>query len=681
METVLLYFGKVILSSGVMFLYYQLSLKDKTFHHYNRFYLLGAMVISLLLPLIRVDDFTIEVNSDLYMLLDKIQNFNSEKNIDNGHIYFRIIFSALGLVSLYCLGKLIFGILKIQQLKKQFQKESFDGINFYRTDLNEAPFSYFKNLFWKNTITLNSDVGEQILKHEMVHIEQKHSFDKIFIEIITSVFWFNPFFHIIKKEISLIHEYLADKKAVKQSDTKAFAQMLLASHFSGTQLPAASPFLSSNLKKRLKMLQKPKTKFGYARRIFALPVLFSVAFAYMVNAKNKEIKETNIAIEDAVAQIKKDTVRPEKIERKEAIESKYSIQSANEKKLTELGKKIEEKSKALKNLKPESKEFQKKIDEISDLSGELGAITSSDDFKMAMTMSVAEAKKVNEFFQSDEWKNKTKELEKIGVEIPDLSNLNMDFLGVPPVPPASRNANGVRLYRFNDTGYQNFGPLTEKEARKAMKERKAAIKIAEKARAEAIKAGEKARIMGEEARQQGQIARIAGEKARIEGMKAGEIGRLAGDKARIEAMKAGEIGRLAGEQARIAGEKARMDGEKARQLGERIRLDVTKRLAENGGGNVYVYNGTDYDKLSEKSRTIVMQADYLKRDGNGNITMNGVKKFNVNSWDNLKVYIDGKEVSKEEAQALKPEKISSVIVNKQSTDGNKSGEIRIQTKK
>ncbi|WP_228448365.1 MULTISPECIES: hypothetical protein [unclassified Chryseobacterium] len=79
METLLLYFGKVILCSGVMFLYYQLSLKDKTFHHYNRFYLLLAIVISLLLPLIKVDDFTIEVNSDVYLLLDKIQNFNTQK--------------------------------------------------------------------------------------------------------------------------------------------------------------------------------------------------------------------------------------------------------------------------------------------------------------------------------------------------------------------------------------------------------------------------------------------------------------------------------------------------------------------------------------------------------------------------------------------------------------------------
>ncbi|WP_312902683.1 M56 family metallopeptidase [Chryseobacterium taichungense] len=368
METVLLYFGKVILCSGVMFLYYKLSLKDKTFHHYNRFYLLSAMLISLLLPLIKIEDFTIEVSNDIYKLIDTVQNFNN-KNSTHDYPYFRIILSALGLVSFYFLGRFIYGIFRIQQLKRQFQRESFDGINFYRTNLTEAPFSYFKNLFWKNSITLNSDIGKQILKHEMVHIEQKHSFDKIFIEIITSVFWFNPFFHIIKKEISLIHEYLADKKAVKQSDTKAFAQMLLASHFSGNQLPATSPFLSSNLKKRLKMLQKPKTKFGYARRIFALPVVFSVAFAYLVNAKNQEIKATNLEIEKAVSQIKKedkaiikkDTITPNL--KNDNVVSPRDLKET-QKRISALNKNIAEKSKGLEKLKPESEEFQTRDKEI-----------------------------------------------------------------------------------------------------------------------------------------------------------------------------------------------------------------------------------------------------------------------------------------------------------------------------
>lgn len=300
METLIFYLGKVIICSGVMFLYYQIALKDKTFHHYNRFYLLFLVVVSLILPLLKIEYFTIEFSDQVFLVLNKFQSLTDSKNTNDGINYLNFINYGIVGIAIILLLKLLFGIFKIIRFKTQFKKENFEGINFYQTNLSEAPFSYFKNLFWKNTIILNSDIGKQILKHEMVHIEQKHSYDKIFIEIVTAVFWFNPFFYLIKKEINLIHEYLADNKAVKQSDTKAFAQMLLASHFSGNQLPATSPFLSSNLKKRLKMIQKPKTKFGYVRRISALPVLFTVAFAYMVNAKNKEIEKVNHDVEKIV---------------------------------------------------------------------------------------------------------------------------------------------------------------------------------------------------------------------------------------------------------------------------------------------------------------------------------------------------------------------------------------------
>ncbi|WP_068943613.1 M56 family metallopeptidase [Chryseobacterium timonianum] len=579
METLLLYFGKVILCSGVMFLYYQLSLKDKTFHHYNRFYLLSAILISLLLPLVKIEDFTIEVSNELYVLLGKIQNFNTQKNVSNGNLYFSIIFSALGLVSLYFLGKLIYGIFKIQQFKGQFQKESFDGINFYRTNLTEAPFSYFKNLFWKNTITLDSEIGRQILKHEMVHIEQKHSFDKILIEVVTAVFWFNPFFHIIKKEISLIHEYLADKKAVKHSDTKAFAQMLLASHFSGTQLPAASPFLSSNLKKRLKMLQKPKTKFGYARRILALPVLFTVAFAYLVNAKNREIEETNLSIKKAVSEIKHDTVK-EKTEQKEIAETRQGS-SGTDPKLTELEKKLAEKEKELEGLDPESKAFDDKIEEISSLAGEIGNITAN--------------MEVDKYFNSAEWKQQMKELE------------NMD-------------------------------PLDKKELRKIKKEAQKAAREASKAAIEAQKIGKEAEKAGKEA---------------------ARIGKAAAEQARVESGK-----------ARIEAEKAKIEIEKAK-----IEIEQAKEEAENTVTSPRVIT------LTGSPKVMVMQADFIKKDGNGNITMNGVKKYDVKGWDNIKYFVNGNEVSKEEALAIKPENIAMVNIIKENVVRGTQNEIRIQTKK
>ncbi|WP_292009654.1 M56 family metallopeptidase [Chryseobacterium sp.] len=607
MEALLFYFGKVVICSCVMFLYYQLSLKDKTFHHYNRFYLLSAMLISLLLPLIRIDYFTVEVNSNVYQLINQIQNFNSVKSTNYDYIYFRIIFSALGLVSFYFVGRFFYGIIKIQQLKKQFQKESFDGINFYHTNLSEAPFSYFKNLFWKNTIVLNSEVGRQILKHEMVHIEQKHSFDKLFIEVITAVFWFNPFFHIIKKEINLIHEYLADKKAIKQSDTKAFAQMLLAGHFSGTQLPATSPFLSSNLKKRLKMLQKPKTKFGYARRIFALPVLFTLAFAYMVDAKNKEIEKTNIAIEEAVSEVQRDTLITQSVQEERRTEPKMYKRSEGEKKIAELSEKIQEKSSALQNMQPDSKEFKKHVDAINELSGKINKIANSDEFQrsatrivvpfkgntMSMKFDDMDIKKMTEYFNSDEWNDNVERLKDLKVEVPEM---NFDFSDV--------QAPDIKV-SINDT---KWNPDME------------------------MKASEKAKKMAE----------IAKKKAELEKKRA----------------------KLNEKRAKLDGERAKLEAERMTIEGNRNRVYFYSNSFRNNPDDLNLKISGDNIKIQNKGQTIITS---------------GIN--NVSAIGDMKIYIDGKESTREEMEALKPETIKKMQVNKKTNAGKATGEIRIETKK
>jgi hypothetical protein len=635
MEALILYFGKVIICSGVMFLYYQLSLKDKTFHHYNRFYLLSAMLISIFLPLIKVEDFTIEVSNDLYLLLNKLQNLNTNKTTDNDNTYFRIIFSALGLVSFYFLGKLIYGILKISQFKNQFQKETFEGVNFYQTNLAEAPFSYFKNLFWKNSIVINSDIGKQILKHEMVHIEQKHSYDKIFIEVMTAVFWFNPFFHIIKKEISLIHEYLADKKAVKKSDTKAFAQMLLASHFSGTQLPATSPFLSSNLKKRLKMLQKPQTKFGYARRIFALPVLFTVAFAYMVNAKNKEITETNIEIEKAVSEIKKDTLSPKNnidqiVERQEA-----KISKANEKlkiqseKLKTLSEKSKEKAAELKKIAKEkgenSYDFELKVKELKQLSNEMDKIVDKNIVSNLEFRTVSPDGK-NYTFRLNE--NRGKRIDASDHEGYKLLNGELDNR-------LKELLEGKEVYSDNDfpnpptsitppivsRGYTGVAKYTEM----------------------------KPYILSK--KDQRKLEKLSKEKAE-----------------------------LARKQAEISKKQAEIVRDKAQNNPWIISVDAhAKPNVSYSVASKYI----DSEK-KEGNKIVRIQTSRMVTDGKDNLTP-GINKFYVNGKDafedDVKITINGKESSKEELAALDSNNIREINVTKNKVNGKSVGEISISTKK
>ncbi|MPS71904.1 MAG: hypothetical protein E2590_02005 [Chryseobacterium sp.] len=421
MEPMLLYFGKMILCSTVMFAYYLLFLKDKTFHHYNRFYLLLSVIISLVLPLIKVSYFTIETNKNLYLLLSQLNQNQLQTTTDYDITIYSVFYTVIGVVSIILLIRLIVGILRIQSIKKQFPNETIEGIKFYQTNLNNAPFSFFRNLFWKQSIQLDSPVGQQILKHEMVHIQQKHSWDKLLMQMTKSVFWFNPVFYFINKEINLIHEYLADKKAVKRSDTKAFAQMLLESHFSGSVLPVTSPFLSSNLKKRLTMITKNQTKYSYARKLFALPILFFMVFAYMVNAKNKEIKETNKAIEIAVKQIKMDTIRPKfdslVSDHKGQTKAYSEALQEDHLKMSAISKKMAEKSKALSALKKakkeDSPEYKALENEMESLAAQMDDVVNSDNYRRNIKGLEEHSEAMARMYDSPEFRKRISDADKV----------------------------------------------------------------------------------------------------------------------------------------------------------------------------------------------------------------------------------------------------------------------------
>lgn len=605
----------MILVSAVMSAYYLLFLRDKTFHHYNRFYLLGTMVLSLLLPLLKVEYFTIETDSRILLLLNQF-NQNSAQEVENSYNFWDFGTLILGIVSFFLLAKLTLGLVKIHQLKKEFPKESIEGITFYNTNLHDAPFSFFRNLFWKKSILINSDLGKQILKHEMVHIEQKHSFDKLFVQIIQSLFWFNPIFYFIKKEITLIHEYLADKKAVKNADTRAFAQMLLASNFSGNVLPATSPFLSSNLKKRLKMLTQKNTKYSYARRILALPILFGVSFALLVNAKNIEIKKQNKAIEVAVQELKKDTVKEKDVQKLlEAQQAKINkasekIKKENEKIATlseQTRKKSEELQKIAKEKGADSYDYELKAKELENLGNEIDRIANSEAYQNNWKEFEFNFNEMDKVFNSEEFKNqfkmneeKMKELEK----------------------------------KFNSKEFKDKIIRIQKVRTPQMMDVEVPAPITPPISVEKLKNSPNSNLTKEEIK---------------------KLDKLSKERAELSKKQA----ELARKQAEIAKQQAEISRKYAQNNPWIITVDAN--VPKDGGVSVSA------DKIKYNLAT-------------RNSEVEGLKSMKVISDKSIKYYINGKLSTKEEMDKLNPNDIATVNVNKNVNNGKEEGEIRIQTK-
>jgi len=312
-QTIILYILKTTLVAGVLLAYYWMALRDKKFHYYNRFYLLCASAMSLLIPLLNFNWFTVE-EPVLYGSNQIIQfglpTTNSRQGIHLDWTDYVLLTAST--ITIILIGFLLMHIIKIQLLKKKYEVTKMEGFDFINTKDENAPFSFLNNLFWKQSISLQDEGGQQIFKHELTHIKQKHTWDRIYCQIVASIFWMNPFNWIIQNELVAIHEFIADEEAVGNSNVHAFAQMLLQTHYGNHFLKPTHSFFYSTIKRRLAMLtQTSNPKYSYLRRVMLLPLLVITISLVSIKVHAREKIENKVeAIKENLISFVADTTKP-----------------------------------------------------------------------------------------------------------------------------------------------------------------------------------------------------------------------------------------------------------------------------------------------------------------------------------------------------------------------------------
>lgn len=281
MITLLFYILKVILCSTLFFIYYWLFLRNKQFHQYNRFYLIGISLLSWIIPFIKIGIVakTEIIQTPVILLANVVADNNTQFEqmvLEKSTVFdwneFLVISCVL--ISILFLMRFVFSINKIKKLLKKYPVQNYNGYRLIMTDASGTPFSFFNYIFWNTAIDINSEVGKKIFTHEMIHIKEKHSIDKIFIELQLVIAWFNPINWLIRNELYLIHEFIADQKSVENNDASELAELLLVSAYPNQQHLLSNPFFFSPIKRRLKMFTQSSTaKFSYLRRVSILPIL------------------------------------------------------------------------------------------------------------------------------------------------------------------------------------------------------------------------------------------------------------------------------------------------------------------------------------------------------------------------------------------------------------------------
>lgn len=139
----------------------------------------------------------------------------------------------------------------------------------------ENPYSFFGWIFIPED-KYKEEGGKIILAHEQRHSEQWHSLDVLLSEMVCIICWINPFAWLLKKEIHINHEYIADDYVVQSGFNKKEYQYYLI----GMKHPVmAIANLYNNfsvlpLKKRITMLNKKRTSTaGKVKYLALLPLL------------------------------------------------------------------------------------------------------------------------------------------------------------------------------------------------------------------------------------------------------------------------------------------------------------------------------------------------------------------------------------------------------------------------
>ncbi|WP_018629484.1 M56 family metallopeptidase [Niabella aurantiaca] len=288
------YFIQVMLCSGAFYGYYHFFLRNERFHRYNRFYLLLSAGLSLFLPLLKIPvpvDGANKITQTIEQVVVSPGNIAVAVAVKNtyGLSWEQLVTGLFFLLPLLFLCRFLWSVLTIKRIKGADKNEKMGKITFIVTEHAYAPFSFFNWLFWHKRNRLHTAEGQQILRHELYHIQKRHSVDLVLVEILLCFFWFNPVFYWYRKEIKAIHEFLADQHAAGPDDPFDYARLLITQAIQHKQPKLINPFFTHQLKRRIAMLTKTKKPaFQYLRRVMVLP-LFTImaglfAFTYRATA-------------------------------------------------------------------------------------------------------------------------------------------------------------------------------------------------------------------------------------------------------------------------------------------------------------------------------------------------------------------------------------------------------------
>ena len=311
-----------LICSGLFLVLYRWMLAKKVSFRICRAYLIVTMVLSVTIPIMDVplypsenlarlgewtvfsfDDFNAPVDEGTAMVAESqvvemteaaISDADSSMPAISLRTALTILYVLIGLISL---SLLVYNTIKIYRLRSKSKLTYEEDYTLAEHEDIKTPFSFIRTIF----MGFNYEPQErrQILTHEASHVRHRHSYERLFMSALRSVFWFNPFFWMAEKDLEEVQEWEADKDVLDEGwNLKTYRTTIFKQLFGYN--PDITCGLNHSLTKQrfIMMTQSHRGKGTWIRLAATLPVIAATFFAFGCGTKQAEKTEVSTNLTD-----------------------------------------------------------------------------------------------------------------------------------------------------------------------------------------------------------------------------------------------------------------------------------------------------------------------------------------------------------------------------------------------
>lgn len=271
---------------GLFYLLYKVLLSRESFSRFNRAVLLSAFVLSCLLPLWILREQIEVARPVLRILPSDLESMASSAVPESPDWAVVLLWVVYGSGLLFFLLRRLLALAQLRRMLVHARKRRNlpGGVVLAVSSKARMAFSIGRYIVLPEHLSQSEDLP-MVLRHEMAHIRLRHSWDLLLADLAGCLQWFNPFCHLLRRELQAVHEFEADCEVLgKGVDAEAYSMLLIrlssrrgalpGRMWDGNMAVCSNALNYNQLKNRLKMMTRQESKRGAkAKALCFLPVL------------------------------------------------------------------------------------------------------------------------------------------------------------------------------------------------------------------------------------------------------------------------------------------------------------------------------------------------------------------------------------------------------------------------